>query len=125
MSRETQLVHVPKPWGREVVWAANEHYAGKILFIRAGNRLSVQYHEKKDETLFLMGGKAYLFFQNGESEDLEKIEMSPEHSYRIKPNQIHSLLAETDCIVVEASTPHLSDVVRLQDLYNRPTKSIS
>ena len=108
---------VPKPWGHEVIWASSELYVGKILHIKAGHALSVQYHEQKDETIHVLRGR--LTYRVGPPDDAREIELREGESYRNTPGTIHQMEAITDCDVLEASTPHLDDVVRLQDRYGR------
>jgi len=112
------LEHVEKPWGHERVWALNRHYAGKILFIRAGESLSLQYHEIKDETIRIVSGR--MRFRAGASADaLETVVLEPGMSRAVPPRLVHQMEALEDCTVIEVSTPHLTDVVRLEDRYGR------
>ena len=116
-SGRANVVRVDKPWGYEIIWAHTDSYAGKILHINAGHALSVQYHEVKDETVYLLAGEiAYRVWENGRPTD---IGLKVGQAYRITPHTIHQMEAITDCDVLEASTPHLDDVVRLQDRYGR------
>ena len=109
---------VPKPWGHEIIWAHTERYAGKILHITAGHSLSVQYHERKDETVYLLSGD--LRYWVGERVDaLRDMHLRPGDGFRITPGTVHYMEAVTDCDVLEASTPELDDVVRLKDRYGR------
>jgi mannose-6-phosphate isomerase-like protein (cupin superfamily) len=108
---------VPKPWGHEIVFAENERYAGKILHIEPGHRLSLQYHERKDETLYVLSGEVYL--QVEVEGELEEMRLVPGDSYRIRPGVRHRMRAEIVCELVEASSPELDDVVRLEDAYGR------
>ena len=119
MSGRTDVRHVPKPWGHETIWAANELYAGKILHIKAGQKLSVQYHVQKDETVYLLAGELKYCVQLNGSESPRDMELKVGQAFRITPGTIHYMEAVTDCDVLEASTPHLDDVVRLQDSYGR------
>ena len=108
---------VPKPWGHETIWAHTDRYVGKILHIKAGHALSVQYHERKDETVHLLRGELIYRVQlDGELRDMH---LQAGESFRITPHTIHQMEAVTDCDVLEASTPELDDVVRLQDRYGR------
>ncbi len=112
------LAYVEKPWGYERLWALNRHYAGKILFIRAGESLSLQYHQIKDETIRVSSGR--MRFRAGSTEEtLEEILLEPGMSYAIPPRLVHQMEALDDCTVIEVSTPHLTDVVRLEDRYGR------
>lgn len=109
---------VDKPWGHELIWAENELYVGKLLHVKAGEALSVQMHEIKDETLFLLRGS--LKVRVGPSPDeLEDVHLEPGDSIRVKPHTVHAMEAVTDVDVMEASTPHLDDVVRFRDRYGR------
>jgi len=108
---------VPKPWGHETIWAQTERYVGKVLHIRAGQALSVQYHNKKDETVHLLSGELVYRVQLGEA--LDDMHLKAGESFRITPGTIHQMEAVTDCDVLEVSTPELDDVVRLSDRYGR------
>lgn len=119
-SGRVEVRTVPKPWGHETIWASTDRYVGKILHIKAGHALSIQYHNVKDETVHLLSGEIIYRVQNGPGEDdLEDVRLRPGESFRIAPHTIHQMEAVTDCDVLEASTPHLDDVVRLQDRYGR------
>lgn len=111
---------VEKPWGGEEIFAETDRYVGKILTVRAGQALSVQYHRVKDETMRVLDGRCELHVgrQPG-SQELEVVEMVPGTSYRIRPGVVHRLVALTDVRIVEVSTPELNDVVRLDDRYGR------
>jgi mannose-6-phosphate isomerase len=108
---------VPKPWGHETIWASTDRYVGKILHIKAGQALSVQYHNRKDETVHLLSGELVYRVQMGET--LEDMHLSAGESFRITPGTIHQMEAVTDCDVLEVSTPELDDVARLSDRYGR------
>ena len=117
MSGPAEVKRVEKPWGYEIIWAHTDSYVGKILHINAGHALSVQYHEVKDETIYLLSGQLiYRIWTNGRAAD---VDLQIGQAYRITPQTIHQMEAVTDCDVLEASTPHLDDVVRLQDRYGR------
>ncbi|MEO7103077.1 MAG: cupin domain-containing protein [Gemmatimonadaceae bacterium] len=119
MSGKEKVRFVEKPWGHEVIWAHTPLYVGKILHIKAGQALSVQYHEKKDETIYLLSGEMiYRVGKVGDSE-LKEISLEAGESFRNEPGMVHQMEAVTDCDVLEASTPHLDDVVRLKDRYGR------
>ena len=117
-SGRVEVVKVPKPWGHETIWARSDRYMGKILHINAGQELSVQYHEKKDETVYLLSGKVAYRVQS-DSDLLEDVQLKLGESFRITPGTIHQIVALTDCDVLEVSTPELDDVVRLSDKYGR------
>ena len=109
---------VEKPWGYELIWAETDEYVGKILHVIAGEALSLQYHEIKDETLFLLTGR--LLLQIGKSADqLIDYEMMEGQRFHLPSRTVHRMIAETDCDILEVSTPHLDDVVRLEDRYGR------
>ncbi len=108
---------VPKPWGREVVFAENERYAGKILYLSAGHALSLQYHERKDETLYVLEGELGLEVE--EDGAMRSRVLSPGEAYRIRPGVRHRLRAGKPCVILEVSSPELDDVVRLEDAYGR------
>ena len=109
---------VEKPWGWELVWAEADDYVGKLLFVRAGEALSLQYHEVKDESWLVHEGRARL--ELGEVDgDLEPVEIRAGDAFRFRPGTVHRVTALEDLLVVEVSTPHLDDVVRLEDRYGR------
>ena len=109
---------VEKPWGWELVWAEADAYVGKLLFVRAGQSLSLQYHEVKDEAWLVQDGRATL--QVGEvGGELETVEIAPGDAYRFRPRTVHRVTAIEDTLVIEVSTNHLTDVVRLEDRYGR------
>ena len=119
MSGRANVKVVPKPWGHEIIWAHTDRYVGKILHIRAGHALSVQYHERKDETVYLLTGELSYRVDAGTGAGLEDVGLRPGESFRITPGTVHQMEAITDCDVLEASTPDLDDVVRLSDRYGR------
>ena len=108
---------VEKPWGHELIWARTERYVGKILHIKAGHALSLQYHRVKDETVCLFSGT--LKFVIGEGPEQDERILGPGESIHVTPGMRHRMVAVTDCDVLEASTPELDDVVRLDDRYGR------
>jgi mannose-6-phosphate isomerase len=111
------VIKVDKPWGHELHWAITDRYVGKVLHVKAGHALSLQYHNVKDETIFLWEGRVLFEIQQGES--IEKREMRPGESVHIKPHTIHRMTAIEDSDIFEVSTPELDDVVRLDDRYGR------
>lgn len=113
------ITRVRKPWGYEIIWARTDRYVGKILHIDSGHELSVQYHNTKDETVYLLSGEIAYRVQAAGSDTLEDIHLGIGESFRISPGTIHQLVALTDCDVLEVSTPELDDVVRLRDRYGR------
>jgi mannose-6-phosphate isomerase-like protein (cupin superfamily) len=112
---------IDKPWGHETIWADTDRYVGKILHIREGHALSLQYHEVKDETICVLKGEMRLVV-GPSAEALEDVVMGPGEARRIRPGTIHRMVAVSDCDVLEASTPHLDDVVRLEDRYGRDSR---
>ena len=109
---------IEKPWGFEIIWAKTEDYVGKLLHINAGHRLSKQYHQIKEETVYVVKGILY----NYDKDDIP-IRILPGQSFHVKPYQIHRFGAvESNVEIIEVSTPHLGDVVRLSDDYNREDK---
>jgi mannose-6-phosphate isomerase len=117
----SKLKIVKKPWGRETWYAHTSKYAGKILFIKKGCRLSLQYHKKKEETLFLE--KGLLKITCGKlGGKMRTFTASSGYALHIPPKTIHRTEALEDCRILEVSTPHLDDVVRLDDDYNRVKK---
>lgn len=109
---------VEKPWGYELLWAETDLYVGKVLHINAGEALSLQYHEQKDETIHLLTG-TMKFWAGASAEALELIDLGAGDSFRVVPGTVHRMEAVTDCDVLEASTAHLDDVVRITDRYGR------
>jgi quercetin dioxygenase-like cupin family protein len=106
---------IEKPWGFEIIWAKTENYVGKLLHIKNGARLSRQYHVKKEETVYVLKGILYNYDQAG---DVQRI--LPGESFHVKPGQIHRFAAmESNVELIEVSTNHLDDVVRLADDYKR------
>ena len=111
---------VEKPWGYELWWARTERYVGKILHVRRGESLSLQYHNVKDETILLQSGR--LLFETGtrgQEKELRRIEMKPGDVFHITPGTLHRMTGIEDCDILEVSTPELEDVVRLEDRYGR------
>ena len=117
MSGRAGVKHVPKPWGHELIWAHTDRYVGKIIHIKAGHELSVQYHNRKDETVHLLTGE--LIYRVHDGSELRDVGLKVGESFRVTPGTIHQMIAVTDCDVLEASTPDLDDVVRLSDRYGR------
>lgn len=109
---------VEKPWGYELIFAHTDRYVGKILHVNAGQALSLQYHEQKDETLYMNDGEVELVVE--ESGQIVHRTLRSGDSYRIQPFTKHRMVAgETGCDIIEVSTPELEDVVRLEDRYGR------
>lgn len=118
-SGRVTVTHVPKPWGHEIIWAKTEQYVGKILHVNAGHSLSVQYHNQKDETVYLLSGELIYWVKLPGSTELQDMKLKAGESFRIAPRTIHYIEAISDCDILEASTPHLDDVVRIKDRYGR------
>lgn len=114
---------VEKPWGHELWFAVTDRYAGKILHVDAGHRLSLQYHEHKDETSYLLSGRM-LLVTGPDPERLDTVEIRPGHVWRNEPGRIHTIEALEDAAVLEVSTPELDDVVRLADRYGREDDAV-
>jgi mannose-6-phosphate isomerase len=123
LSGRVDVRRVPKPWGYEIIWAHTDAYAGKLLHIKAGEALSVQYHETKDETMYLLSGEMRYCVKLADSETLIDVKLRSGEAFRIAPRTVHYMHAVTDCDVLEVSTPHLDDVVRLKDRYGREGSS--
>ena len=110
---------VEKPWGSELIWADSEQYAGKILFVKAGESLSLQYHEVKDESWYVLEGRALLELGRAGEGTLENREIVPGQAFRFRPGTVHRVTGIEDTRILEVSTAHLADVVRLEDSYGR------
>lgn len=109
---------VDKPWGSEEIFAETDRYVGKILTVREGHELSLQYHRMKDETMRLLEGSCELHLRTAEGEE-RRVVMRPGDAQHIPPGVVHRLVAVTDVRLVEVSTPELGDVVRIEDRYGR------
>jgi len=118
-SGRVPITRVPKPWGHETIWALSDRYVGKILHINAGHELSVQYHNRKDETVYLLSGEIIYRVQREGDDVLDDMHLKIGEAFRIVPGTIHQMVAITDCDVLEVSTPELNDVVRISDKYGR------
>ncbi len=110
---------VEKPWGYELIWAETEDYVGKLLFIEAGHSLSLQYHEVKDESWLIQEGRAHLELGPDPSSELQQLEVRAGDAFRYPPGTVHRIQAIEDTLVLEVSTPHLWDIVRVEDRYGR------
>ena len=108
---------VDKPWGYELRFVRTDRYSGKVLFIRTGSQLSLQYHEAKDEAFFVQEGTLDLVLGRGTEERV--VRLGPGQTRRILPGTVHRFRAVTDCLLFEVSTPELEDVVRVEDRYGR------
>ena len=111
---------VEKPWGYELLWATTDVYCGKLLFVRAGEELSLQFHRQKDETIYVHQGRVR--FEIGEEEGALAADVAgPGAAFHLRPGTVHRLRALEDSLLLEVSTSHLDDVVRLEDRYGRAT----
>ena len=111
------VTHIPKPWGYELIFAHTDRYVGKILHVNAGESLSLQYHEMKEETLYVVEGELKLTIEH--DGDRREMPLRKGESFHIPPRLIHRMYAVVDTDVAEVSTPELQDVVRLEDRYGR------
>ena len=109
---------VDKPWGHELLWAQTAQYAGKVLHIKRGHKLSLQYHERKEETIFVYAGRMLFVFED-EHGRLTEIPLAAGQAHHIPVGRRHRMIAIEDCDVFEVSTNHLDDVVRVEDAYGR------
>jgi mannose-6-phosphate isomerase len=110
---------VDKPWGYELIWAQTDDYVGKVLFVKAGESLSLQFHRQKDESWYIESGRARLDMA-APGEKVPKAEVvGAGAAFRLRPGTVHRVTAIDDTTILEVSTPHLEDVVRLKDRYGR------
>lgn len=109
---------VAKPWGHELIWALTDRYCGKILVIEAGKRLSLQYHEVKDETIWVLTGRMLLHLEDGKGQMTTR-ELGPGEGARVEVGRRHRYQAIERVELLEVSTPELDDVVRLSDDFGR------
>ena len=110
---------VEKPWGHELIWAVTDRYVGKVLFVAAGHSLSLQFHREKDESWYVQSGRAKVELgEVGEAVLLEEV-VTAGAAFRFEPGTVHRVTALEDTTILEVSTPHLDDVVRLEDSYGR------
>lgn len=110
---------VDKPWGYELIWASTNDYVGKLLFVKAGESLSLQFHREKDESWLVQSGRAKLELGSAGAAILNEEVVSAGASFRFRPGTVHRITALEDTTILEVSTPHLDDVVRLEDHYGR------
>lgn len=115
---ETTKKIVQKPWGHEEIFAVTRDYVGKILFIKAGHQLSLQFHKVKEESIYVQSGEMDFLLENDRGE-LVTHRLSHGMHAHIAPQKKHRMTAVSDCTIFEVSTPHLDDVVRLDDRYGR------
>jgi mannose-6-phosphate isomerase-like protein (cupin superfamily) len=109
---------VDKPWGHELIWVATDHYVGKVIAITSGRRLSLQYHEQKDESIYVLRGRLRLHLEDAAG-TMTVRELGPGDSARIPVGRRHRFEAVDDVELIEVSTPELDDVVRLEDDFGR------
>jgi mannose-6-phosphate isomerase len=110
---------VEKPWGYELIWAEADHYVGKVLFVKAGESLSLQFHRVKDEAWLVQEGRAKLELGSAGDPVLKQEVIGAGATFRFRPGTVHRVTALEDTTIVEVSTNHLDDVVRLEDRYGR------
>jgi mannose-6-phosphate isomerase len=110
---------VEKPWGYELIWAHADQYVGKVLFVTAGESLSLQFHREKDESWFVQSGRARLELGSAGDAVLKEEIISAGAAFHYRPGTVHRVTALEDTTILEVSTPHLDDVVRLEDRYGR------
>ncbi len=110
---------VEKPWGWELIWALAERYCGKLLFVRAGESLSLQFHREKDESWLVREGRAKVELGAVGEKALKEEVVTPGAAFRFRPGTVHRVTALEDTLILEVSTPELDDVVRLEDAYGR------
>jgi mannose-6-phosphate isomerase len=113
------LTRVEKPWGFELWWARTDRYVGKLIHVNKGHALSLQYHNIKDETIYVHSGR--ILFEVKEGDELTSREMGPGESVHVTPPTVHRMTAIEDTDIFEVSTPEVEDVVRLEDRYGRRT----
>jgi mannose-6-phosphate isomerase len=113
------VTKVEKPWGHELIWALSETYCGKVLFVRAGAALSLQFHNVKDESWLVQSGRARLELGEVGQQVLHEEVVGPGAAFRYRPGTVHRVTAIEDTTILEVSTPQLDDIVRLEDLYGR------
>jgi mannose-6-phosphate isomerase len=119
----TEARKIEKPWGHELIWAETEAYVGKILFVKAGESLSLQFHRVKDESWFVQSGRARLELGSAGNALLDEEIIAAGATFRFRPGTVHRVTAVEDTTIVEVSTPELDDVVRLEDRYGRADTS--
>ena len=110
--------HVPKPWGYELIWAETDRYAGKLIAIEAGQRLSLQLHERKEESIYVLAGLLRLHLEDGDGE-MRHIDLGPGDNAYVPIRRRHRFEALERVELIEVSTPELDDVIRLEDDFGR------
>ncbi len=114
-----EVRRVDKPWGYELIWALTDTYCGKVLFVRAGHALSLQFHREKDESWLVQTGRAKLELGDAGQAALAEEVVGPGFAFHYRPGTVHRVTALEDTTIIEVSTPQLDDVVRLEDAYGR------
>lgn len=114
-----EVKKVEKPWGHELIWALSDAYCGKVLFVKAGSALSLQFHNEKDESWLVQSGRARLELGEAGQKILHEEVIGPGAAFRYPPGTVHRITAIEDTTILEVSTPQIDDVVRLEDLYGR------
>ena len=114
-----EVTKVEKPWGHELIWALSDMYCGKVLFVKAGAALSLQFHNEKDESWLVQSGRAKLELGDAGQMILTEEVIGAGAAFRFRPGTVHRVTAIDDTTILEVSTPHLDDIVRLEDLYGR------
>ena len=110
---------VDKPWGHELIWALTDTYCGKVLFVKAGHALSLQFHREKDESWFVQSGRAKLELGEVGEPVLKEEVIAAGAAFHYTPGTVHRVTALEDTTILEVSTPEIEDIVRLKDLYGR------
>ena len=110
---------IEKPWGHELIWAVTDQYVGKVLFVKTGESLSLQFHREKDESWFIHSGRAKLELGSAGDAVLNEEVVGGGASFRLPPGTVHRVTALEDTTIFEVSTAQLDDVVRLEDRYGR------
>ena len=119
---DEDIPYIDKPWGHERIWAVTDRYVGKYLYIEAGHKLSRQYHETKDETIYVLSGPLLVELgPDNENDDVVIITLLEGEAYHVRPEAVHRFVAtdEYDVELIEVSTTELSDIIRLEDDYGR------
>jgi len=120
-----EVKKVEKPWGHELIWALSDAYCGKVLFVRAGAALSLQFHNEKDESWLVQSGRAKLELGDAGQTVLHEEVIVAGAAFRYRPGTVHRVTAIEDTTILEVSTPQIDDIVRLEDLYGREGTSDS
>jgi mannose-6-phosphate isomerase len=114
----SDVQRVEKPWGHEIVFAHTESFCGKVLYVREGEQLSLQFHREKDEVIYVHEGRIELEIgEPGRAPDIEVVGAG--RAFHLRPGIVHRWRALEDSVILETSTPQLDDVVRLEDRYGR------